>query len=75
MMAADAPTKDARWRAIIVYRTDNGPLDVECWLAEAADLHDRLELGPHWDTVISVTMTRVNHNEDAAMTVEGAREL
>jgi hypothetical protein len=74
-MPGDAPTRTARWKATVFYRTDDGPLDVLMFLDELGDLHDRVELGPHWDTIEKIEVERVNHIEDATLTIERAREL
>lgn len=64
--------KRIRWRATVVYRTDRGPLDVTHDLHELAELHDRVERGPHWDTVVEIRVVRVGHVEGADLTVEEA---
>lgn len=67
-------TQDAlstlRWKATVLYRTEAGPLDVEMFLDEPCDLHDRIELGPHWDTIASIVFERVNQNERSDLTIE-----
>ena len=65
----------ARWRAVIWYRTDNGPVDVEHWLTELVDLDRRVEAGPHWDTIEKIEVFRVNHIDSERLTVEMAQEL
>jgi len=62
----------ARWRATVYYRTDSGTVDVEHSLSELYDLHDFVEAGPHWDTIERIEVVRVNHCEDASLTVEEA---
>ena len=61
-----------RWKAVITYRTDGGPVEVEHDLMELSDLHDLVEHGPHWDTVIQVVVTRANHITSPTLTVEEA---
>ena len=61
-----------RWRAVVIYRTDAGPLDVEHFLEELHELHDRVEGGPHWDTIQRIEVQRINHCEDVHLTVERA---
>ena len=51
------------------------PLAVEMFLREIEDLHDRIELGPHWDTVELIEIRRVNHTDSAKLTLEQAEEL
>src|SRR3954451_19914135 len=64
-----------RWHATVTYRTDAGPLAVEHDLEELAELHDLVELGPHWDTVIEIRVVRVGHVDGATLTVEQAMSL
>jgi hypothetical protein len=69
---ADAPTASARWKATVDYRTEAGTLDVLMFLDELADLHDRIENGPHWDTVERIVVERINHITSATLTLEEA---
>lgn len=64
-----------RWHSVIVYRTDTGTVDVEHFYEEIGDLHDLVEHGPHWDTIVSITTTRINHVDAADLTVELAAQL
>lgn len=45
-----------RWKATLVYRTDNGPVDVEHEFEEIEDLHDLVERGPDWNTLVKITI-------------------
>jgi hypothetical protein len=58
----------------ITYRTDNGPLDVEHDIEEIEDLHDIVERGPHWDTVIEIRIVR-DVPIQGPLTVEGSERL
>ena len=69
-MSKDALSRRARWRATVIYRTDAGPVDVPMLLEELADLHDRIEKGPHWDTIVKIEIHRVNHIVSPTLTVE-----
>ncbi len=73
-MANDA-SSGARWRAVVSYRTDAGKMDVEMFLEEIADLQDRIEHGPHWDTVYNIAVERINHIQSPSLTVEQASKL
>lgn len=64
-----------RWHATAVYRTQNGPLEVEHDLIEMSDLDNLIELGPHWDAIISIVIKRVNHVDSESLTIEQAQEL
>jgi hypothetical protein len=63
-----------RWRAVVWYRTEAGSLDCEHLVEELEDLHDLVELGPHWDTIERIEVFRIPY-EDANMTVERAEKL
>jgi len=49
-----------RWHATVLYRSESGVVDVKHDLVELADLHDLVELGPHWDTIEEIHIKRVN---------------
>lgn len=49
-----------RWIATVTYRTNDGPLDVAHDIEEIADLHELIEAGPSWDTIIKIDIRRVN---------------
>jgi len=67
--------EDARWRAVIRYHTEAGSVEVTHFLSEIADLHDIVEYGPHWDTVLKIEIFRINHLEDTFLTVEASLRL
>ena len=66
---------DVRWKATVFYRTISGPVDVEHDLEELVDLHDRVEAGPHWDTIEKIEIVRVNHRDGADLTIEASEKL
>jgi len=43
-----------RWWAEITYRTDKGPCTVEYEMEELAELHDIIERGPDWNSVMDI---------------------
>ena len=51
------------------------PLLVEHDFEELAELHNRIELGPHWDTIEKIEVFRVNHITATALTVEQSKRL
>lgn len=63
-----------KWKAVIVYRTDSGPVDIEHDLSEIEELDDIIERGPHFDTLIECKITRVNPHY-ASLTVESEKQL
>ncbi|WP_234053637.1 MULTISPECIES: hypothetical protein [unclassified Xanthobacter] len=64
-----------RWRAVVHYRTDAGVLDVEHFLEELGDIHDRVEAGPHWDTIERIEILRHGVGTLPGLTVEAAEKL
>jgi len=57
--------QEKRWKAIIEYHTENGPLQVEHYFEEIADLHSIIEHGPDWNTLIRCIVT-LNRGDDGA---------
>lgn len=49
-----------RWRAVIHYRSDKGPVDVRHDIEELDELHNLVELGPDWNSIerIEITLAR-----------------
>lgn len=74
-MANDTSMSCARWQAVVTYRTGAEPRIVEMPLEEIADLHMKIELGPHWDTVELIEIRRVNHIDSPSLTLSEARAL
>jgi hypothetical protein len=74
-LADDALSSSARWRAIAYYRGDVGPIDIEMFLDEIADLHDRIERGPHFLTIERIVIERINHVDSPTLTIEQASKL
>lgn len=54
---------DKRWKAVIEYRTEEGPQSVEHFFEEIADLHLIIEHGPDWNLLIRCTIT-LNRSDD-----------
>lgn len=71
----DALTSEARWHAVVSYRTDAELLTVEFFLTEIEDLHDRIETGPHWDTVELIQVRRINPIFSEKLTLDQAEDL
>lgn len=63
-----------RWTAVVTYRTNNGPVDVEHEIEELEDLHDLIERGPDWNTIVSIVITYNRQHYDG-LTVEQSEEL
>ncbi len=72
--ATEPSAPRVRWTATVTYRTDAGPLDVDHVLTELSDLHDLVERGPHWDTILGIAIQRTNPIEPG-VTVEQAEAL
>ena len=63
-----------RWMASINYRSNQGIVGIMVGFEEFDDLGDVIEQGPHWDTVESITITRLRDARDD-LTIEQAAEL
>ena len=59
----------------MTYRHDFGPVEFPMLLRELSDLHDRIECGPHWDTIIRIEIQRANHIDSPTLTVEQAKQM
>lgn len=59
-----------RWKALVVYRSDNGPVDVVHDLQELHEIHDLIERGPHWGTIVSIVIVYVG--VETGITLEDA---
>jgi hypothetical protein len=46
-------TEHLRWIAIVTYRGEAGPIEVDHHFEELEELHTLIEHGPHFDTIIS----------------------
>jgi hypothetical protein len=54
-----------RWKAVIEYSGDEGPTSVDHYFEEISDLHNIIEHGPDWNTLIRCTVT-LNRGDDGA---------
>ncbi|MER8370388.1 hypothetical protein [Mesorhizobium sp. M1378] len=48
---------DKRWKAVLVYAHQNGPIAIEHFLEEISELHNVIEHGPDWNSLITCTVT------------------
>lgn len=64
-----------RWVAVVLYRTDNGPVDVTHYFEEMTDLNDLIERGPMFDTIMHIAVVPICDNAEVGMTVEQAARL
>lgn len=63
-----------RWQARVTYLHDDGPREVVHDLHELFELHDLVETGAHWDTVVGITIVRVGALE-SPLTVEESHSI
>jgi hypothetical protein len=47
----------SRWKAMIEYDHQNGPISIEHFFEEISDVHRIIENGPDWNTLIRYTVT------------------
>lgn len=52
-----------RWKAVLEYSTTTGPEVTEHYLEEVTELHNVMEHGPDWNTLIKCTLT-LNRTDD-----------
>ena len=48
---------DKRWKAVLEYQHENGPISIEHFLEEITELHLIIEHGPDWNTLLRCTVT------------------
>jgi hypothetical protein len=67
---------EKRWKAVIDYRTDDGPKSVEHYFEEISDLHLIIEHGPDWNFLIrcTVTLNRPDDGEEQNSTGKALRQ-
>lgn len=63
-----------RWKAVVTYRSENGPIDVLHYFDEIEDLAELIENGPHWDT-IERCVIKLNQVLEPGLTIEAAELL
>lgn len=65
---------EKRWKAIIEYETSDGPTSAEHFFEEISELHQIVEHGPDWNTILRCTVT-LNRMDDGSEqnSVEKAR--
>ena len=74
-MGDAAVSEDTRWKAVCIYRSEIGQIDVEHYFEELAELDTLIECGPHWDTLVSCTVAINRPAEYASLTIERALEI
>lgn len=62
-----------RWSVNIAYRSAVGIVNVPIDIEELNKLAERVERGPHWDTIDSIEIRRIDG--DCSLTVESALKL
>jgi len=48
---------EKRWRAVIEYQHRTGPIIIEHFFEEITELHNIIERGPEWNTLVRCTVT------------------
>ncbi len=64
-----------RWLAIVYYRHDTGIVPVEYDIEELGEIEDKVEAGPHWETIEKIEIFLKRHLEEPNLTVERALEI
>ena len=65
---------EGRWRVELCYRFEGGVKRGVIYIEELEELQGIIEKGPHFDTIVSLTIT-VADPSIADLTVEGSLEL
>lgn len=63
----------ARWKVVVEYRSRAGIVDVEHGIEELDELHDLIERGPDWNTLIKITVTFARPVSELLTIEEAAR--
>lgn len=63
-----------RWCAIVTYRSDNGPVDVQHDIEELDEIADLVEAGPDWGAISSIHITLARPSAEG-MTLEEAERV
>ena len=63
-----------RWLAIIAYRSDDGIVEFSHEIEELEDIQNIVELGPHWDAVAKIEITRLRNARRTFTLSEGEAE-
>jgi hypothetical protein len=46
-----------RWVAVVTYRAEAGPIEIDHHFEELEELQGIIERGPDWNTIISIVVT------------------
>ena len=65
----------ARWWVEITYRTDKGPCIVGYDIEEIEELHDIVELGPDWHSIMDIHVKLQDSLGPVTVEVEAARRM
>jgi hypothetical protein len=64
-----------RWIAVVTYRSESGPIEVDHHFEELEELQRLIERGPDWNTIVSIVVTlnpeRATYPDD---TIEAAAQ-
>jgi hypothetical protein len=63
-----------RWRAVAIYRSNNGPVCVEWKFEELDELRKLVERGPDWNALIEIRVTLARRTR-TGLTVEAANRV
>jgi len=71
---SDINEEQPRWIANINYRFEEGVRGILIGFEEISDLGQIIEMGPHWDSIVDITIQRLR-DADETMTVEKGAEI
>lgn len=64
----------SRWHAMVVHRSLAGPVDTHFDINEIQEVHDLIERGPNWNTIVRIEIA-LNWPLVGELTVEEAATL
>ena len=56
-MTPEVEIEHLRWIAVVTYRAEAGPIEVDHHFEELEDLERLIERGPDWNTIVSIVVT------------------
>ena len=56
-MTPEVEIEHLRWIAVVTYRAEAGPIEVDHHFEELEELERLIERGPDWNTIVSIVVT------------------
>ena len=75
LILVDDTNEHLRWVAVVSYRSDRGPIEVDHHFEELCELDALIERGPDWNTIIQITIRLNPRRVFARFRQQGWRHL